>query len=367
MNERTYKLLLNDFDTIHCAYYLEPFRHNGLNFESLFQKQEEINLSKKKYAEPIILGNAEFLLEPHGTKSGYSFLISNKNFKISFGEFNNPNFHVIFSSESLWKNTAFTLHEKFLEWALSIGYQPYIKESLSRVDYCFDFNLPEIDFNEDSFKSRSTKNSIYRENKTVQTFTLGRGGDIVLRVYDKIAEIDQNSPHKAWFFKLWGQKTNVWRIEWQVKKKTLKRFDILTFDGLKTSLGDLLQYLATEHDTLRIPCKDSNKSRWPLHPLWESLINKISKLDCTGIYKTYDLQPAFDLQLHRVAVAILGYSKRAAAIQSVQNNLECIDYKNALKNIQPYINKIYDPLTWQNDVKRRKKEIELGKWSTKIK
>ena len=128
------------------------------------------------------------------------------------------------------------------------------------------------------------------------------------------------------------------------------------------TLGDLLHYLATEHDTLRIPNKDKNQSRWPLHLLWENLINEIGKLNNTGIYRTYNEQASFDLQQHRIATAILGYLKRAAAIQSIQNNLECIDYKSALKNIQPYLNRVHCPHTWQNEVEQRKKEIELGKW-----
>ncbi len=91
---------------------------------------------------------------------------------------------------------------------------------------------------------------------------------IFLRVYDKIAEIKQQSD-KVWFFLLWEEDENVWRIEWQIRKAVLKKFGIVTFNDLKNRQGDLLYYLAVEHDTLRIPNNDSNKSRWPLHPLWD--------------------------------------------------------------------------------------------------
>ena len=360
MNEQTYKLLLHGFDTIHCAYYLEPLRHDGLDFDLLSQKQEMIKTSKKRLLEPITLGNAEFLLYPNGSKSGYPFIISNENFKIEFGESNQPNFFVTFPSQALWGESAFILHEKFLSWAQSVGYVPYKEESLSRVDYCFDFNLPEIDFTENDFKSRSIKNSIFRDNKTIQTFNLGKG-DIVLRIYDKVAEINQKS-NKAWFFELWKQEKNVWRIEWQTRKNILKRFDIQTFNDLEMKLGDLLRYLAEEHDTLRIPTNDSNQSRWPLHPLWTTLIEQIKDINCLGIYKTYGRPAALELQMTRITIAILGYLKRAAAIQCIQNDIDLIDVNNALNKMQPYFNKVYDPLTWQINVNQRKKEIELGQW-----
>jgi hypothetical protein len=92
-------------------------------------------------------------------------------------------------------------------------------ESVSRVDFSFDYSLPVVDFHEDCFVSLSSKDSQHREDGHVQTFTLGRG-DVVLRVYDKVAEIKQQSD-KVWLYLLWGQDANVWRLEWQVRKPIL--------------------------------------------------------------------------------------------------------------------------------------------------
>lgn len=83
---------------------------------------------------------------------------------------------------------------------------------MTRVDFTFDYYLPEIDFTEDHFVSRSTKDRKYRENKVTQTYQFGQS-DVMLRVYDKIAEIRQKS-EKVWFYELWGMKEDVWRIEW---------------------------------------------------------------------------------------------------------------------------------------------------------
>ncbi len=230
-----------------------------------------------------MLGNSEFLLHPYGSSSGYPIILSNRDFKVEMGEFNKPNFFVTFTSEGLWRESAYSLHQKFLTWADTAGYGQYIDESLSRVDFCFDYALTGMDFDEDCFVSYSKKDSKHRENGTVQTYTLGKG-DIVLRVYDKVAEIRQESG-KVWLYTLWGQESDVWRIEWQVRKPILKGFGIRTFEQLQERQGNLLDYLAHEHDTLRERNEDSNRSRWPLHPLWRHLQEQIANLYSLPVYK----------------------------------------------------------------------------------
>ena len=74
--------------------------------------------------------------------------------------------------------------------------------------------------------------SQYRKNRKVQTFTFG-AGEIVLRVYDKSAEMTEAS-NKTWFYPLWRQDKDVWCIEWQLRKETL----ILGQHG-----GDRLEHL----------------------------------------------------------------------------------------------------------------------------
>lgn len=286
MVENNYKLLLHGIDSLYCAYYLEHSGEASIDFQKLTEQKENLRQSKSKDPAVVQLGNSEFFLYPYGTASGYPLVLSNEDFKIELGEYNIPNFYVTFKSQALWRESAFSLHEKFLSWAGSAGYSPFRSESLSRLDYCFDYNLPAIEFTEDSFISRSNKDSKHREDSKPQTFTFGKG-DVVLRVYDKIAEIKQQSD-KVWFYLLWGQDKDVWRIEWQVRKPILKMFDIRTFEDLKNQLGDLLRYLANEHDTLRVPSDDSNPSRWPSRC---SLFNIILSLSRSSLSSSTFLLP----------------------------------------------------------------------------
>jgi hypothetical protein len=360
MDFQPYKLLIHGIDTIQCAYFLHPPERQGIDFGLMAEQKESIRQSKSKNPLPITLGNSGFLLHPYGSASGYPLIISNEDFKIEMGEFNRPNFYVTFRSQALWRESAFLLHDKFLKWAASVGFHPYRDESLSRVDFSFDYHLPIVDFDEDSFVSRSSKDSQYREDGKLQTFSFGKG-DVVLRVYDKVAEIRQQSD-KVWFYLLWEQDENVWRIEWQIRKPVLKRFDIITFENLKEQQGDLLRYLAAEHDTLRQPNGDSNSSRWPLHPLWKDLQGQIENLNHLGVDRVYGQNAVLEERMMRMAISIYGYLKRVAAVHCVQTSKEPIAVDDALTHIGRLVNKLHEPLAWQMDVEKRIKEIQLGEW-----
>ena len=81
-------------------------------------------------------------------------------------------------------------------------------EKVARADFAFDYYLPGgADFIADHLLSRASKDSTYREAGRVQTITAGRG-DVVVRLYDKVAEIEQQSG-KAFFFPLWGEREDV--------------------------------------------------------------------------------------------------------------------------------------------------------------
>lgn len=353
-------MLIHGFDTIQCAYFMESKR-KGIDFELLARERESIKRTKSKEPQKMTLGEHDFLLHPFGSSSGYPIIITNEDFRIEMGEFNNPNFFVTFRSQGIWRSSVFDLHDRFIDWAKGVGFEPYGSESISRIDYCFDYSLPEIDFDEDCFVSRSNKDSKHREDGKAQTFTFGKG-DVVLRVYDKVAEIKQQSD-KAWFFVLWGGvDQDVWRIEWQVRKDILLRYGIKTFNDLYKKLGDLLKYLSEEHDTLRVPNDDSNRSRWPLHHLWEDLQEKIKCINQTGVREPYDKEIVLDERMMRIAIIVYGYLKRVAAIHCVKEGKNMILEQEAVEHLCKRMWKVHDPLNWQIDVKKRIDAIGCGEW-----
>jgi hypothetical protein len=325
----------------------------------LREQKEVIRQSKQPEAGVLSLGGIEFLLSPNGTKSGYPFLISNQLSTIQFGEFNDPSFFVKYSSFALWTRGAQEMHQQFLEWAASLGLVPVRPEGLSRVDFAFDFLLPEIDFDEDSFVTMADKDSQHRKHGTVQTFTFGRD-EVVLRVYNKSAEIEDASK-KYWMWLFWqGEKENIWRVEWQVRKDTLKRFGLRTFEDLFGGYGDLLRYLVSEHTSLRVKSEDSNRSRWLVHPLWTLLSQRIDQLPAQGVYREVDPQAMLDETLLRMAISMEGYLKKVAAIECLKEGRPMLSQGQTIERFIPLLEKVHNQLTWRGDVQRRMDQLRLA-------
>lgn len=356
----TFQLLLSGHDTIECAYYLAPEACCQLDYEHLSAQKEALRLSKSRRPEVITLGCEEFLLAGHGTGSGYPFLIENGDFSVQFGEFNQPNFFVTFRSMALWHQSAKGLHERFLAWANSVGLYAHTSERLSRVDFSFDYHLPAIDFDEDSFVTSFVADNQHRKHRKVQTLRFGVG-DLVLRVYNKCDEIKESSA-KTWFYDLWRKEKEVWRIEWQARKEWLRRVGIKTFEDLKERQGDLLRLLVNEHTTLRTKAEDGNRSRWPLHPLWRDLQDRVSQMGGLGVARELDLPGLLDEREMRIAISVYGYLKRIAAIQCLRGDKHMIHHHKALNHLGIILDQIHDPCTWTTDVERRITEMRLGEW-----
>jgi hypothetical protein len=354
------KLLLHGIDTVQCAYYLGSPLPRYLDFARLAVIKEQLRMDKSREPRAVMLGGTEFFLHPYGSSSGYPFVLTNEDFKIELGEFNTPSCFVTFRSQGLWRQSASGLHEKFLTWATGVGCEVQRSETLSRVDFCFDYLLVERDFDADSFVSMSNKDSQHREHGAVQTFTLGKGG-VILRVYDKVAEVKQHSA-KVWFYELWGKEEHVWRIEWQVRKALLQACGIRTFADLREHQGMLLQFLAEHHDTLRSRTADSNRSRWPLHPLWIDLQQRIEELHQLETKQVEGKELVLDERLIRLTISIYGYLKRMAAVSCVKQGKPMMSEEEAYGVLGDRLRQLFDPLSWKMDVQKRMKAIELGEW-----
>lgn len=355
------KLLLAGLDTVECAYYLRPGLDCGLNFLALTASREAARAAKRKEQPTVQVGAKEFLLSPHGTASGYPFLMENAEARIQFGEFNSPSFFVAYRSHALWHKGAAALHDEFMAWAAELRLAPVKAEGLSRVDFALDVHMPAIDFDEDCFVTLASKDAQHRKDRKVQTFRFGEG-DIVLRVYDKSAEIREASA-KTWLYGLWGGQTeNVWRVEFQVRKEVLKRFGIRTFQDLFDGSGDVLRYLVTEHTTLRMRQDDSNRSRWPLHPLWRLVQEHVATLPAQGVVREVDPDERLLEQMLRLAVSVEGYLKRSAAIECVRRGGELLSHEEAIQTFNSFLRRVHDPLTWAGDVLKRADQVRLGQW-----
>lgn len=352
-----FRRLITGFDTIQAAYYLRPHLKADFNYGTLMVAKERLRANKNRKGELFELGGESLLLQAYGSKSGYPLVLDHADFTVECGEFNSPAFFVTYRSKALWHKGAKALHEALLAWASSVGLLVVRPETLSRVDFTFDYWLPSPDFDADSVVSLSAKDAQYRGDRKVQTIQYGKG-DVVLRIYNKVVEIAEQSD-KVWLFQLWGLSEQVWRIEWQVRKDILKRFSIRSFEDLFSSYGDVLRYLASEHDTLRMRSQDSNRSRWALHPLWLDIIEQIESFACQGVYREIDEQAVIREQLARLSIVLYGYTKRVAALVGLRNRVAKVSFGETQLELRHMLERIHEPITWDGDVAAKRAQAEF--------
>ncbi|MGB8436610.1 MAG: hypothetical protein WCE38_20370, partial [Burkholderiales bacterium] len=150
--------------------------------------------------------------------------------------------------------------------------------------------------------------------------------------------------------------------EWQIRKDLLREHGILTFEHLARGIKPLLRYLAAEHDTLRVSNNDSNRSRWPLHPLWTSIQCAIEELDDLTGCNPLDQNAVLEHRLMIAGISVYGYLKRIAALRCVLDDRSSMQPDQALAVLQGLVKRICNPLTWRADVTERIEQIRLGKW-----
>ena len=166
MPHAQFRHLLAGLDTVQVAYYLRCIGYGAeFSFEKLLLERERLRAANTRTGCVVEIGDRTFQLQRYGSSSGYPLVLKNAEVTIECGENNSPGFFVTYRSEALWRRGAQALHEAFIAWAESVGLVVVRDESLSRVDYAFDYSLPAVDFTEDSVVSLSlgTKDAQYRD------------------------------------------------------------------------------------------------------------------------------------------------------------------------------------------------------------
>ena len=352
------RLLIHGLDSLYVCYNFE-LSTSKIDFSEL-EYRKQLARDREEDRAIIDIGGERFQVRAVG-QYPYRFVLVNRDFSFALAERMHPSLKVQFYSEALWRDGAQALHERVMAWATALGVTTFNGEQVIRADWAFDFELKAIDFTEDHFVTRARKNSKWREGQSVQTFSFGTG-DIVLRVYDKVAEIE-NASNKSWFYDLWGQKENVWRVEFQIRSERLKVAAIRTLVDLEDQQGDLLTQLALEHTTLRRPSGDSNRARWPLHPLWQSLGAAIATMPLMGLCRAYDKRNPLEYRYRKQAQSLYGYLKGLGALMHLTNPQKpAPSFDEMLKELPKALRHFHTDSLWKSEVDRRIRMHEVGQW-----
>jgi hypothetical protein len=356
---RTPKLLLSGLDSLYVSCTLDV-GGSDLDFDELAYLKERVQASCADDFEEVEFGSETFALKPFG-KYPYRYILANDLFEVRLAEQLQPSCYVRLYSQGLWLFGLDALWGRFADWCSSLNLIATKPEIVSRAVWAFDYHLPFVDFEPDHFVSRADKCPAWPEHSNTRTIAFGKG-DTVIRFYNKAAEIAQQSG-KAYLFELWDQSEDVWRIEFQARRGRLKHSGIKTIETLKDHQNKLLSHLARVHTTLRRPIEDTNKSRWPLHPLWKQLQRHIDQLPQTGLISEIDPKQPLNWRVLQQSKSIYGMLKGLAVLLTAQGRLpEDPTLSEVIAQLEPLLKRHHNANLWEADIEKRLKAYQIGQW-----
>lgn len=257
---------------------------------------------RRKAVTPFVLGGERFEMQAVGSR-GKEFLLSNDDIRIEVGS---PNIEWSITwratAAALWEYGIHELRQRVYTLLDKSGIKPRRLDerwvSLTRVDYAFDFWSPaftqemrpelvrtlvspaEVKWRADMMGCSATPaEGVVR----AQTLTFGSKKGCQVQIYDKTVEIVEASG-KDWMLEIWGERggywpadkpADVWRLEVRMagdwlKSRTSKDPEMF-FEHQWQLIADAL---FNRRLTVEKP-GDSNRSRWPLHPLYSLAILEI--------------------------------------------------------------------------------------------
>ena len=183
---------------------------------------------------------------------------------------------------------------------------------VSRVDLYADFQT-DTDIGaipREAWITEASGIDTYSRDGKFTGWVFGAGSSMSARLYDKTIEIQKS--HKTYFHDLWKRagwdgSSTVWRLEFQLRRELLAAFRISDFSRLLEYMGGL--WLGAVNSWLRLTVpnpNDSNRARWPIHPIWEYLSEIRWRLDDEPLTRTYTPARVPSLEkLYRMYTALL--------------------------------------------------------------
>jgi hypothetical protein len=350
----SYQPVAVGIDSLYLGVFIDGL---GIDWESLALQKERLRHSSGSDIAEIEFGGERLALHRGGRKP-YSYVLSNRAFTLSLGERVQPRCYAQFHSELLWRERLDGALNRFRTMLANIGAREVRPEVVSRVDAAFDFAIAEADFRVEHFVSEVHKDATWREHQAPQSFQFGKDA-VVCRVYDKVAEIEQQSG-KDWLFDLWGTREGVWRCEFQIRGERLKDSGIATIAQLRAYLPDLVRHLAKNHTSLRVPKRDRNRSRWPRHPMWAGLIASADQLVEPPECPPPPLRTGILYPLDRQLASLQGDLKAIAALLSHQRPESPLTLDQLFRWLPRMIGRRHSPELWRADVIAKIRKRELG-------
>lgn len=237
---------------------------------------------------PLQLGQEVLHVRPFGAKGGVRWVLSGPDFMLLI---RSPKLEysvtMRYLAAGLWQYGVEALRARVLAAleAVKHGFEPG-SVRVSRADFAFDFYSPAFtgEFtpglagNVVVHSSTKVREKLlagsYSRGGMGETLSIGSKAGLEVEVYDKTKEIREASG-KDWMQTIWAEclegevvENDVWRLEVRMGKEFLRERQVWLPQHVEDCLPELLAE-ALFMRRLTVPRRgDSNRARWPLHPLW---------------------------------------------------------------------------------------------------
>ena len=206
---------------------------------------------------------------------------------------------------------------------------PSGSNTVSRIDLAVDFTSPvQMDsWHRSAWVTRATEIHNYSKDQVFTGWTVGMGGVLGCRLYNKIQEIEHSG--KTWAMNLWlpmgwqpGE--DVWRLEFEFKREFLKTRGLSSLDSVLDNLNGLWRYATEEWLRLTVPNgADATRTRWPTHALWQTL-SAIDWSSPQGVLLDKCSTARTPTELRLITV-VLGAMTSYMALHNIDDRNEAID------------------------------------------
>jgi hypothetical protein len=327
-NNDYFKLLRFGIDSLYLSYQGELFPEVQEHLTHLKQLAQHPDDDQRALAQYVIAGHI-FEVKDKGS-SVFPFVLEDGAFRISLSRSGKsvPMAYVKVSSRYLSSTTP---REAEIHLRVILSELGVLKDSahVSRIDLFADFvsNENMESWNREAWITRAKKITAYAMSEQFTGWTIGLGGNIACRLYNKLLEIIESG--RTDLLPLWeatGRKQNesIWRLEFQYRREVLSQYDLVSLDEVISNLNGLWSYATTQWLRLTIPNKeDRTRSRWPVHSLWGYLSSVDWETDGGPLTRSF--------QATRIPKDKRIFALRVSSVASYMAKYGITDYEEGIK------------------------------------
>ena len=272
-NNEYFKLLRIGVDSLYLSYQGELFPEVKERLFKLKQLAQHPEIDQQAQAQYAVVGHI-FEVKDKGS-SIFPYVMEDGAFRISLSRTSKktPMAYVKLSSRYLCSIKPIEA-ERHLHHILGELGTLNSSAHVSRIDLCADFVSHENmeSWGRAAWITRGKKIDAHAVNEKFTGWSIGLGGKISCRLYNKLIEIHASGRTDLvplWKEAGWIEDEPVWRVEFQLMRDVLAEHGLISLDTVLANLNGLWSYASTEWLRLTLPNPDDQtRSRWPIHPLW---------------------------------------------------------------------------------------------------